>query len=75
MPKVEEWLNHTMADSTGFYPVQLMFSESRPDLFQAFLKKDVDQLPSDGILSDKVLQIYLRMKLKAERRNKSRKRG
>lgn len=47
MPKVEEWLNHTMADSNDFSPVELMFNETRPDLFKKFLKKEADQLPPD----------------------------
>lgn len=75
LPKVEEWLNHTRADSAGFCPVDLMFNESRPDLFKKFLKKDADQLPPDESLSDKVLRAYLRMKLKAFRRKKHQKRG
>jgi hypothetical protein len=52
LPKVQEWLNHTMADSAGFCPVELMFNESRPDLFKKFLKKDADQLPPGDSLSD-----------------------
>jgi hypothetical protein len=74
LPKVEEWLNHTMEDSAGFCHVELMFNELRPDLFKAFLKKDADQLLPAESLSDKVLRTYLRMKLKAERRKKHQKR-
>jgi hypothetical protein len=75
LPKVEEWLNHTMADSAGFCPVELMFNESCPDLFKTFLKKDANQLPPDESLSDKVLRAYLRMKLRAGGRKKHQKRG
>jgi len=34
LPEVENWLNHTMADSTGFCPVEIMFNELQPDLFK-----------------------------------------
>jgi hypothetical protein len=43
---IEQWLNTTVANLTGFSPVELMYNESRPDLFQAFLKKEADQLPA-----------------------------
>jgi hypothetical protein len=75
LPKVQQWLNHTMVNSTGFCPVELMFNESRPDLFKMFLTKDADQLPPAESLSDKVLRAYLRMRLKADRRKKRQKRG
>ena len=74
LPKVDEWLNHTMADSAGFCPVELMF-ELLPDLFKKFLKKDANQLPQDESLLDKVLRAYLRMKLKTGGKKKCQKRG
>ena len=60
---------------TGFFPVELMFNELRPDLFKKILKKDADQLPLYESLSDKVLRAYVRMKLKSGRKKKRRKRG
>jgi hypothetical protein len=75
LPDVEKWLNHTMADSTGFCPVELMFNESQPDLFKKILKKDADQLPPAESLSDKVLRAYLRMRMRADRRKKRQRKG
>jgi len=37
LPKVEEWLNTTVADSTGFTPVELLFEAKNPDLFEKIL--------------------------------------
>ena len=39
LPKIEEWLNATVADSTGFTPVELLFRAKKPDLFGKILKK------------------------------------
>jgi hypothetical protein len=72
---IEKWLNTTVADSTGFSQVELMHNDSRPDLFQVFLKKEADQLPPAEIVTDKILKAYIRMKSKADRRNKRRKKG
>lgn len=72
--KREEWLNGTVAGSTGFSPLELTF-ESPRDLFKKFLKKGADQVSTDESLSDKVLQAYIRMKSKASRRLEGQKRG
>jgi len=74
LPKREEWLNGSVANSTGFSPLELTF-ESPRDLFKKFLKKGADQISPDESLSDKVLKAYIRMKSKASRRFKGQKRG
>jgi transposase InsO family protein len=33
LPKIEEWLNAIVADSTGFTPVELLLEAKKPDLF------------------------------------------
>jgi hypothetical protein len=52
-----------------------MFDESRPDIFKKVLKRDTDLLPPTEDLADKVLQAYLRMRMKADKRRERRKRG
>jgi hypothetical protein len=59
LPKVEEWLNHTTVDFTGFCPVELTFIKSQPDIFKKLLKKDAAQLPPDESLLEKALRAYL----------------
>jgi hypothetical protein len=75
LPKIEEWINGSVSDSTGYAPVELMFDEPRPDVFKKFLVKEADQLPPCESLQDKVLKAYLRMKERAARRNLKRKSG
>jgi hypothetical protein len=75
LPKIEEWLNETMSDSTGYSPVEIMYNEPRPDLFRRFLKKEADEKPPPESLKDKVLKAYLKMKMKAERRNRKHRTG
>jgi hypothetical protein len=52
-----------------------MFNESRPDIFKKVLERDTDLLPTTEDLADKVLQAYLRMRMKADKRRERRKRG
>jgi hypothetical protein len=37
--KIEFWLNTTIASSTGFTAVELMFNDIRPDIFSKMLNK------------------------------------
>jgi len=39
LPKIEKWLNTTVADSTGFTPVELLLETKKPDLFEKILTK------------------------------------
>jgi hypothetical protein len=52
--KIEEWLNGTMSDSTGYSPVELMYGMPRPDLFSKFLSKSVDEVPPTESLQDSI---------------------
>jgi hypothetical protein len=42
---VEGWINGTPSDSTGYSPVELMFNDPKPDLFEKFLKKGLERKP------------------------------
>ncbi|PNF28428.1 hypothetical protein B7P43_G15944 [Cryptotermes secundus] len=75
VPYIENWLNSSVSQSTGYSPVELLYGNSRPDIFRKILKKSADQLPQEDILSDKILKAYARMKLRADRRNERRKTG
>jgi len=37
LPQIEQWLNKTVASSTGYAPVELIFNAKRPDIFAKFL--------------------------------------
>jgi hypothetical protein len=59
-----------LSDSTGFSPVELIFDNPRPDLFEEFLRKGSEQKPPAESLQKKVLKAYVRMKEKTAKRNK-----
>jgi hypothetical protein len=67
---IEGWINGTPSDSTGYSLVELMFNDPKPDLFEKFLKKGLEQKPPIESLQEKVLKVYVRMKEKAAKRNK-----
>ena len=59
---IEGWLNRTISDSTGCSPVELIFDNPRPDVFEEFLNKGSEQKPTADSLQEKVLKVYVRMK-------------
>jgi hypothetical protein len=69
VPYIENWLNSSVNESTGYAPMELLSGDPR------LLKKEADQLPKEEVLADKLLKTYARMKLKAEKRNKKCKTG
>jgi hypothetical protein len=75
LPHIEEWLNGTLSDSTGYSPVELIFDSPRPDMFGELLKKRSEQKPWVESLQEKVLKAYVRMKEKTAKRNKKGKTG
>jgi hypothetical protein len=72
---MEEWLNGTVSDSTGYAPLELMLGQPRPDLYRKFLTKEADELPSGESTQQKALKAYAKMKDKSVRRNKRRRLG
>jgi hypothetical protein len=74
IPYIENWINQSVVSSTGYPPIELMEGKSRLDLF-ASMRKDPGQLLQEESTEDKSLRAYERMKLKADRRNRQKKRG
>jgi hypothetical protein len=75
VPHIENWLNSSVSQSTGYSPVELLYGNAKPDIFRRILKKHDDQLPTEEALTDKILKAYARMKLRADKRNAKRKTG
>jgi hypothetical protein len=75
LPKIEEWLNTTVSGPTGFTPLELLFEEKKPDLFEGILNKSPQNLPEEETISNKVLKAFTTMKRKARDRRKRRRAG
>jgi hypothetical protein len=75
LPKIEEWLNANVADSTGFTPVKLLFETKKPDLLERILNKSPENLPEEETIASKVMKAYARMKKKASVRKERKKAG
>jgi hypothetical protein len=73
VPHIQSWLNSSVSDSTGYTPVELFGGEPKPYIFMELLKRQPDQLPTEETVIEKVLKVYARSKLKAEKRNLKRK--
>jgi hypothetical protein len=56
LPKIGELLNTTVADSTGYAPVEMLFEAKKPDLFEKILKKLPENLPEPETIGDKVIK-------------------
>jgi hypothetical protein len=69
VPYIENWLNSSVSQSTGYSPVELLYGNPKPDVFHKILKKTADQLPQEDTLADKILKAYARIKLQADRWN------
>jgi hypothetical protein len=72
---LEDWLNGTLSDSTGYSRVELIFDRPMPDTFERFLKKETEQKPPVESLQEMVLKTYVKMKGKADKRNRNKKNG
>jgi len=75
LPEIEEWLNTTVADSTSFTPVELLFQAKKPDLFEKILTKTSETPPEPETIGDKVMKAYARMRKKAKDRREWRRTG
>jgi len=73
LPKREEWLKTTVADSTGFTLFELLFEAKKPDLVEKILMKLPENLPEPETIGDKIMKAYARMRKKARNRRKLRK--
>jgi hypothetical protein len=75
VPYIEKWLNTSVSQSTGYTPVELLFGEPQPNMFQKVLNNNVNQSQGEEPLADKLIRAYARMKIKAEKRNRKRRTG
>jgi hypothetical protein len=75
VPHIQDWLNSSVAETTGCVPIELLDGKFRPDIFRNILKKRSDQIPTEDTVAEKVLKAYARAKVKAEKRNLKRKTG
>jgi hypothetical protein len=75
LPKIEEWLNTTVADSTGFTLVELLLEAKKPDLFEKILTKSTENLLEPETIGDKVMKACARMRKKARDRRERKKTG
>jgi hypothetical protein len=73
VPYIENWLNSSVSEATGYAPIELLRGDPRSDIFHKLLKKEADPLPGEKALADKLLRANAHMKLRADRRNKRRK--
>ena len=67
-------MNTTVADSTGFTPVELLEAK-KPDLFEKILTKSSENIPKPETVGYKVMKAYARMRKKARDRREGRKTG
>jgi hypothetical protein len=72
---IETWLNHTIAGTTSYNPMELMFGASRPDLFAKLLPPSPGTPPPEETTEEKALRAYARMRKRAEQRKERRKGG
>jgi len=74
-PLIKRLLNITVAGSTVYTPVELMFAVPRPDIFTEIFSKTSDQTPSKLRQEDKLFRTFATMKTKALERQRKRKAG
>jgi hypothetical protein len=75
IPQIKTWLNHTIAGTTSYNPMELIFRASRPDLFAKLLPPSPGTLPPEETADEEALCPYARMRKRAEERKERRKRG
>jgi hypothetical protein len=75
LPHIEGWLNKTVASSTGYSPLELMFGERKPSIFDSLLRVVNQDTPDSEGLDVKVERAFARIKRKAAERERRRRRG
>ena len=75
IPHIENWLNNTVASTTLYTPVKLLFGAERNNLFQ----KCLPNLPKGEMkhkeIQEKIAKAYERMKQRTHERKNKRKHG
>jgi hypothetical protein len=73
VPYIENWLNTYVSQTTGYAPVELLYGNTRPNIFLDSLKYS-KILSQDEPLEETLIMAYAKMRLRAEKRyNKGKK--
>jgi hypothetical protein len=75
IPHIEEWLNKTVASSTGYSPVELMFGDKRPGIFEKLLPQLKENMAGTEALEAKLERAFARIRRKAAERDRRGKKG
>jgi hypothetical protein len=60
VPFIENWLNSSVSEFTGYAPIELISQSPRPDIFRKVLEKE-------EAFADKILKAYACIKLRADK--------
>jgi hypothetical protein len=71
---IQDWLNQTVCQTTGYKPIELLEVGSNRRIFAELIRKLPDQ-PRKEELPIKILKAYNKIKEKAEKRKNQRKKG
>jgi hypothetical protein len=71
---IQNWLNQSVSQSTGYKPTELLPTETKGKLFIEIMKKLPDNPPEEDLLT-KVLKAYERAKDRAEKRRNKKTKG
>jgi hypothetical protein len=75
VPKIEEWLNDTVSDATGFAPCELMYGVERPKLFTGLMTHGFEEEDSQFSRQEKEALVFDRIKRRAEKRHQKKRNG
>jgi len=65
LPHIEGWLNKTIASSTGYSPMELMFGKNKSSIFENMLPELKQNILEVEQLGAKLERAFLRIKRKA----------
>ena len=74
MNHIQDWLNQSVNQTTGYKPIELLEGGTKREIFKEIIRKLPDK-PLEEELPIKILKAYSRTKDKAERRKSKRKKG
>jgi len=75
LPHIEGWLNKTVASSTGYSPLELMFGDRKPSIFDNMLPELKQDTSNFEDLGTQLERTFSRIKRKVAERERRRKKG
>jgi hypothetical protein len=75
VPRIEYWLNYTVASTTLYAPVELMFGSKKPNVFERLMPKLPEGEQGQEELNQKLTKAYERLKQKSNKRKRRKKHG